>query len=143
MLFYCCNYDNCKSFRALLRVTVVMEKLDVQKFQEVIWYGAKNHEAGGNGSWRSWKYFTKGIYGPKVSTITLGSGVALFVKSLSAAGITTISSCDGHGKRSPYISFFGHYNACWFMVLYKNLLHNDYRKLKESYLKQILIVLES
>lgn len=99
------------------------EKLENEKLHRIIWYPARNHEAGGSGGWRSWKYFAKRVYGPKIRTITLETGVALFVKSLSAAGLTTISSCDGHGKRSPNIHFHGRYNACWFMVLYKNLLH--------------------
>jgi hypothetical protein len=106
------------------KITIGPEKLEDRKLHEIIWYPAKNHEAGGNGGWRSWKYFLKGIYGPKVRTITLETGIALFIKSLSAAGIRTISSCDGHGKKSPHIAFFGHYNACWFMVLYKNQLKN-------------------
>lgn len=106
------------------KIIILSENFDDKKYQEIIWYPAENHEIGGNGGWRSWKYFIKGIYGPKVRTITLESGLALFVKSLSAAGITTISSCDGHGKKSPCISFLGHYNACWFRVLYKKLLNN-------------------
>ncbi|MCH1624484.1 hypothetical protein [Fredinandcohnia quinoae] len=101
---------------------IMTGELDDRKIHEIIWYPARNHEAGGDGGWRSWKYFINGMYGPKVRTITLETGVALFIKSLSAAGVRTISSCDGHGKKSPYISFFGLYNACWFMVLYKNLL---------------------
>ncbi|MEH7388589.1 hypothetical protein V7147_24805 [Bacillus sp. JJ1521] len=105
------------------KINGLLDSLDAKKFQEIVWYPAKNHEAGGNGGYRSWKYFIKRMYGPKVRTNTLETGVALFIKSLSGAGITPISSCDGHGKRSPYISFFGVYNACWFMVIYRNLLN--------------------
>jgi hypothetical protein len=106
------------------KITIGIESLEDCKINEIIWYPARNHEAGGDGGWRSWKYFIKGIYGPKIRTITLETGVALFVKSLSAAGIRTISSCDGHGTKLPNIAFFGHYNASWFAVLFKNLLKN-------------------
>ncbi|WP_156509949.1 hypothetical protein [Rossellomorea aquimaris] len=92
---------------------------------KLIWYPAQNHEAGGNGGWRSWKYFIKSIHGPKVRTLTLETGVALFIKSLSSAGITTISSCDGHGRKAPFVSFFGRYNACWFKVLFCNNFKSD------------------
>jgi hypothetical protein len=126
------------------KITIGPEKLEDRKLHEIIWYPAKNHEAGGNGGWRSWKYFIKGIYGPKIRTITLETGVALFVKSLSAAGLRTISSCDGHGKRSPHIAFFGHYTACWFIVLYKNLLkdlklHYDWEIKQKEFSDPLLI----
>lgn len=52
------------------KITVLSENLDDKKYKEIIWYPAKNHEAGGNGGWRSWKYFIKRYYGPKVRTIT-------------------------------------------------------------------------
>jgi hypothetical protein len=100
------------------------DTIDNRCLQEIIWYPARNHEAGGNGGWRSWKYFIKGIHGPKISTVSLETGVALFVKSLSAAGIRTVLSCDGHGGKAPIIAFLGRYNACWFMVLYRNIFVN-------------------
>ncbi|WP_067724516.1 hypothetical protein [Oceanobacillus damuensis] len=106
------------------KIMITSEHIDNQKYEKILWYPAKNHEAGGNGGWRSWKYFSKGMYGPKIRTISLETGVALFVKALSAAGVRTISSCDGHGKKTPVVTFFGHYNACWFMVLKQHFIQD-------------------
>lgn len=105
-------------------ITIEDEHISVN-FNEVIWYPATNHEAGRNGGWRSWKYFIKTIYGPKIPTLSLEPGVALFVKALSAAGITTVSCCDGHGKKAPVISFYGRYNACWFLVLFEDTIKKE------------------
>lgn len=106
------------------RIKLLYKNIEAKKYQEILWYPAENHEAGGNGGFRSWKYFIRSMYGPKVRTIALELGVALFVKSLGAAGITVVSSCDGHEEKPPYISFYGHFNACWFMVLYKYILNS-------------------
>ncbi len=102
---------------------ILNEIVEDSAIQKIIWYPARNVEAGGVG-YRSWKYFIKRKYGPQVRTILLETGVALLVKALSASGVTTICSCDGHGKRTPFLSFNGHYNAAWFMVLYNTHLKN-------------------
>ncbi|MDQ0253374.1 hypothetical protein J2S74_000746 [Evansella vedderi] len=91
-------------------------------FNKIIWHPAQNHEAGGNGQPRGFRYFTKSIHGPKIRTLTLETGIARMVKAISAAGITTINSCDGHGKRAPIVNFFGTYNASWFYVQFQKML---------------------
>lgn len=89
--------------------------------QVIIWHKAYNHE-----SWIAhyggFKYFTKSIHGPKIRTLSLETGVALMVKAISAAGITTFSSCDGHGQRAPRIDFHGKHNACWFQLHFHKML---------------------
>ncbi|MDX8289117.1 hypothetical protein SLL00_04910 [Metabacillus indicus] len=95
---------------------IFQEDFDEFTLERIVWYPAE-HGAGDVG-YRSWKYFIKGRNGPKICTLALETGVALFVKSLSAAGITTVLSCDGHGTKAPIVSFYGRYNACWFLVLF-------------------------
>lgn len=97
----------------------VNEPLTEEQLHKITWYAARNHEAGGGPGWRTWKYFSKRNHGPKVSTFSLETGVALLVKALSAAGIITINSCDGHGKSSPKIWFCGRQNAIWFNILFQ------------------------
>lgn len=98
------------------RFLIIHDNVDESTLNKVLWYPAKHEGLGGVG-YKSWKYFIKGRYGPKIRTIALETGVALFVKSLSAAGISITLSCDGHGQRTPVISFNGRYNASWFMML--------------------------
>ncbi|PGY09110.1 hypothetical protein [Bacillus sp. AFS031507] len=90
---------------------------------QLIWYSVQQ-EAGGGNAWRSWGYFITRNHGPKVNTFILETGVALFVKALSAAGIVTIMSCDGHGKGRPCITFCGKQNAIWFCTLFNEIKDN-------------------
>ncbi|UOK56130.1 hypothetical protein MGI18_13885 [Bacillus sp. OVS6] len=96
---------------------IIQKNVDESTLDRIVWYPAKNEGAGGVG-YRSWKYFIKGRHGPKICTLALETGVAVFFKSLSAAGINTVLSCDGHGIKAPIVSFYGRYNACWFLVLF-------------------------
>ncbi|MCM3767740.1 hypothetical protein [Neobacillus niacini] len=105
------------------------DHIEERAIHNIIWYKASNHEAGGGSGWSSWKYFIKRNHGPKINTFVLETGVALLVKALSAAGIVTICSCDGHGKRSPFIAFCGRHNAIWFSIL----LNEVKDKLKLNY----------
>ncbi|MDN7247105.1 hypothetical protein [Planococcus shenhongbingii] len=101
------------------RKIYVNEPLTEEQLQRIIWYPARNHEAGGGSEWRSWKYFSRRNHGAKVNTFVLETGVAHLVKTLSAAGFSTNSSCDGHGRRSPNITFSGRLQATWFDILFQ------------------------
>ena len=97
----------------------IQKPLDEKQLNDITWYTARNHEAGGGAGWRTWKYFSKRNHGPKISVFSLETGVAPLIKALSAAGIVTICSCDGHGKSNPKIWFCGRQNAIWFNILFQ------------------------
>lgn len=99
----------------------IRKPLTEKQVQRIIWYPARNHEAGADYRSDSWKYFAKRRHGAKVNTFVLETGVALLVKALSSAGISTFCSCDGHGKRSPSIIFSGHKQAIWFDLLFPEI----------------------
>lgn len=105
--------------------------IPTETLKNILWYPPHNHEAGGGSGWRSWKYFSKRNHGPKINTFSLETGVARLVKAISAAGIVTICSCNGHERHSPVIHFCGHHNAIWFEVLLDKIkpdlsLHYDW-----------------
>jgi hypothetical protein len=111
-----------KRFNLLVRlddrkIFLLDEGLDQNVLENIAWYKAVNHEAGGGSGWASWRYFITRNHGPKVNTFVLETGVALLVKAISSAGITPICSCDGHGQRAPFIAFAGKQNAVWFNIL--------------------------
>ncbi|TDK59499.1 hypothetical protein E2K98_19970 [Bacillus salipaludis] len=60
--------------------------LTEEELRKIIWYKARNHEAGGGRGWRTWKYFKKRNHGPKINTFSLETGIALLVKAMRAAG---------------------------------------------------------
>ncbi|OLS40814.1 hypothetical protein [Bacillus sp. MRMR6] len=94
--------------------------LNKTDLDQLIWYSVQQESGGGNG-WRSWRYFITRDHGPKVNTFILETGVALLVKALSAAGIVTVMSCDGHGQGRPFITLCGKQNAIWFGILFDEM----------------------
>jgi hypothetical protein len=103
------------------QIYLIDENVPQETLDKILWYRARNHEAGGGNGWRMWKYFIKRNHGPKINTFSLETGVARLVKALSAAGIITICSCNGHRMRSPEIHFCGEHNAIWFEVLFETV----------------------
>jgi hypothetical protein len=103
------------------QIYLIEENVPQETLNKILLYRARNHEAGGGNGWRMWKYFIKRNHGPKINTFSLETGVAKLVKALSAAGIITICSCNGHRMRSPEIHFCGEHNAIWFEVLFETI----------------------
>jgi hypothetical protein len=103
------------------QIYLIDKNIPQDTLDKILWYRARNHEAGGGNGWRMWKYFIKRNHGPKINTFSLETGVARLVKVLSSAGIITICSCSGHRMRSPEIHFCGKHNAIWFEVLFDTI----------------------
>ncbi|WP_066069768.1 hypothetical protein [Neobacillus soli] len=101
------------------KIFIYDEEIGNDTLKQIIWYPSRNHETDSGNGWYSWRYFIKRNYGPKINTFVLETGVALLVKAISAAGMVTDCSCDGHGQRAPFISFCGKYNAAWFQLLFQ------------------------
>lgn len=92
----------------------LLTPLSAEQLQNIMIYPARNHEVTHYLRLGSWKYFVKRKHGAKVNTFVLEPGVARLVKSLSAAGISTYNSCDGHGEKSPSVTFSGYAQGAWF-----------------------------
>jgi hypothetical protein len=54
----------------------------------------------------------------KIPVAVLEPFVARFIKALSAIGIATDASCDGHGEGGVHIRFVGPYQLHWFFFLH-------------------------
>lgn len=93
-------------------------------YKNILCFPANNRETNTPIYLASWRNFTRRKHGPKIQTKTLEPGVALMVKALSAIGITTVNSCDGHGKNKPIIDFASFHNAAWFEILQDKYLSN-------------------
>jgi hypothetical protein len=105
------------------KIYLLEDHINKTDLDQLIWYSV-SQEAGGGNAWRSWRYFITRNHGPKVNTFILETGVSLFVKALSAAGIVSIMSCDGHGQKSPLISFCGKQNAILFSIFFDEIKDN-------------------
>lgn len=72
----------------------------------------------GNGYWGRWSFFKRRNHGFKTPVRKLEPFIARLVKGVSAAGIISMNSCEGHiGQRDPLIIFDEKYSSMWFKVL--------------------------
>ena len=71
-------------------------------------------EAGYMRWWASWRQFRRFRHGLKAPVSALEDFMAYLVKAVSAAGMSTYSSCDGHGGIEARLDFIGRYSCLWF-----------------------------
>jgi hypothetical protein len=72
----------------------------------------------GEGNIPLWGYFKRRRHGWKVPVERLDPFISYLVKAISAAGISTMFSCDGHGIKNPYVAFATKYDAALFSVFF-------------------------
>ncbi|MDD4127878.1 MAG: hypothetical protein PHV39_09380 [Methanomicrobium sp.] len=65
------------------------------------------------------EFFYNRMHGLKVPVSVIEPGIARFVKSLTACGISTSMSCDGHfdEKKNAWIKFKSHMDLLWFRLI--------------------------
>jgi len=64
-----------------------------------------------------WSNFKRRAHGQKVPVYLLDPFVSRLVKAISAAGVGTHFSCDGHGKNRLTVGLSGKYNRAWFQLI--------------------------
>lgn len=68
-------------------------------------------------TFRDWSNFKRRAHGQKVPVYLLDPFVSRLVKAISAAGVGTHYSCDGHGKDRFTVGLGGKYNRAWLRVI--------------------------
>lgn len=69
-----------------------------------------------------WKPFVQRRFGLKVNALDLDTNIAMFVKSLNLAGITSLAGCNGHHRYAPNVQFSGVFQGAWFEVIQEKYL---------------------
>ena len=87
------------------------EELLVQMFLE---HGAVS---GFGYTFEDWSDFKRRAHGTKVPVYLLDPFVSRLVKAISAAGVATDYSCDGHGENKLEVGLGGKYHRAWFRVI--------------------------
>ena len=64
---------------------------------------------------------------PKIRVYDLEPFIARLVKSISSAGISTWSSCEGHWGEPAYIVFDGKYHRLWFQAIFNKFVKKKLR----------------
>lgn len=103
-------------------LTVEVSDVSDETLHKLVWFAGYNSESRTYEAASRWKYFAQRTHAVKIPTLNLDPGVAALCKSLSAAGISTFMSCDGHGRRAPYLLFSSVYHAFWFKLIQSHRL---------------------
>ena len=76
-------------------------------------------------SFKDWANFQRRQHGQKIPLYLLDPFVARLVKAISAIGIYTHYSCDGHGKNKIQVGISSKYYRAWFETVMRALWGND------------------
>lgn len=71
-----------------------------------------------------WRAFVQRRFGIKVNALDLDPQVAMMVKMLNLAGITTLAGCNGHYHYCPNFQLSGVFQGAWFEVIQEKYLNN-------------------
>ncbi|ADU29389.1 hypothetical protein [Evansella cellulosilytica] len=69
-----------------------------------------------------WRAFAQRRFGIKVNALNLDPQVAMMVKVLNLAGITTLAGCNGHHRYSPNFQLSGVFQGAWFEIIQEKYL---------------------
>ncbi|MBT2729508.1 hypothetical protein J7E63_21685 [Bacillus sp. ISL-75] len=69
-----------------------------------------------------WRAFAQRRFGIKVNALDMDANMAMLVKSLNQAGITSLAGCNGHHRYAPNVQFSGGYQGAWFKVIQEKYL---------------------
>jgi hypothetical protein len=69
-----------------------------------------------------WRAFAQRRFGIKVNALELDPQVAMMVKILNVAGITTLAGCNGHHRYAPNFQLSGVFQGAWFEVIQEKYL---------------------
>ncbi|WP_226036698.1 hypothetical protein [Aquibacillus saliphilus] len=71
-----------------------------------------------------WRAFAQRRFGIKVNALDLDPNMAMLVKTLNVAGITSLAGCNGHYRYQPNVQLSGVFQGAWFQVLQEKYLKN-------------------
>jgi hypothetical protein len=64
-----------------------------------------------------WRAFAQRRFGIKVNALDLDPQVAMLVKALNLAGVTTLAGCNGHHRYAPNFQLSGPFQGAWFEII--------------------------
>jgi hypothetical protein len=109
---------------------VLVNRTPIVTMKEIINAPGREFPVSMEGYHFRWRAFAQRRFGIKVNALDLDANIAMLVKSLNAAGITSIAGCNGHNRYSPNIQLSGMFQGSWFKVIqekYLNELQLHYR----------------
>ncbi|MFK4996986.1 hypothetical protein ACI2OX_03730 [Bacillus sp. N9] len=70
-----------------------------------------------------WKSFAQRRFGIKVNAFDLDPNMAMLVRTLNLAGITSLAGCNGHHRYEPNVQLSGVFQGAWFEVVQEKYLY--------------------
>lgn len=103
---------------------VLVNRLPVAAMKKIINEKGRSFPVRMEGYHFHWRSFVQRRYGIKVNALDLDANMAMFVKSLNLAGITTLAGCNGHHRFSPKAQLSGVYQGMWFTIIQQRYLND-------------------
>lgn len=69
-----------------------------------------------------WRSFAQRRFGIGVNALDLDPNMAMLVKLLNFAGITTLVGCNGHHRNAPNVQLSGVFQGAWYKVIQEKYL---------------------
>ncbi|WP_046173348.1 hypothetical protein [Domibacillus indicus] len=96
---------------------VLINQLPISIMKKIMHEKGKSFPIRMEGYHFKWRSFAQRRFGIKVNALDLDANMAMFVKSLNLAGVTTLAGCSGHHRFSPKVQLSGIYQGMWFTVI--------------------------
>jgi hypothetical protein len=103
---------------------VLVDRLSIVIMKAIINIKGREFPVGMQSYHFLWRSFAQRRYGIKVNALDLDYNVAMLVKSLNLAGITSLAGCNGHYRYEPHVQLSGVYQGAWLQIIQEKYLDN-------------------
>ncbi|WP_077212386.1 hypothetical protein [Bacillus dakarensis] len=102
---------------------VLVNRLPISMMKKIMNIRGHEFPVSMNGYHYLWRAFAQRRFGIKVNALDLDPQVAMMVKMLNLAGITTLAGCNGHHRYAPNFQLSGVFQGAWIKVIQEKYLN--------------------
>ena len=110
---------------AVNKFQVLVNRLPISMMKKIMNATGREFPVHMEGYHFRWRAFAQRRFGIKVNALELDPQVAMMVKQLNFAGITTLAGCNGHHRYSPNFQLSGVFQGAWFSVIQEKYFGNS------------------
>jgi hypothetical protein len=96
---------------------VLVNRLPIAMMKRIMNVPGREFPVNMEGYHFKWRAFAQRRFGIGVNAMDLDYNMAMLVKSLNFAGITTLAGCNGHHRYAPNVQLSGEFQGAWFSVI--------------------------
>jgi hypothetical protein len=101
---------------------VLVNRLPIAMMKRIINVRGQEFPVRMEGYHYKWRAFAQRRFGIKVNALDLDPQVAMLVKTLNLASVTTLAGCNGHHRYAPNFQLSGVFQGAWFEIIQEKYL---------------------